>query len=347
MISLCMIVKNEIKYIEQCLEAVKPFVDEIIIADTGSTDGTLDILNKYDCKVYDFEWCDDYSKARNFSISKASNNWVLILDADELITDFNKEMVNKILKSNNGQTMGLIKIRSFVGTVANISVDYIPRFFNKKFFNYYRDIHEVPVAKFNFNPINVETGIVIDHFGYLNSTREEKSKNENYLIKLQKSLQKNYDPYIVYQLTSTYQSMKMFEEAILEADKLLSDKSIQNELYFIDTIIIKTKALLAMKKYEEALSMQQYYSKCQHNDSYLLTMGFVFLESGNIATAKDIFLVLSTKKEVSINRILVIFNLAEIYYMQENYKDALYWYEIIKKIDGVDEKIVLCKSKLA
>ncbi len=68
MLSLCMIVKNEIKFIEQCLKKVQNYVDEIIIVDSGSTDGTLEILEKFNCKVYDFTWCDDYSKARNYSL---------------------------------------------------------------------------------------------------------------------------------------------------------------------------------------------------------------------------------------------------------------------------------------
>ena len=66
-LSVCMIVKNEEAVLGRCLDCVRQFADEIIIVDTGSTDTTKEIANKYTDKVFDFEWCDDFSKARNFS----------------------------------------------------------------------------------------------------------------------------------------------------------------------------------------------------------------------------------------------------------------------------------------
>ncbi|MDE5995713.1 MAG: glycosyltransferase family 2 protein, partial [Eubacterium sp.] len=88
-ISLCMIVKNEEKVLARCLESIKNAVDEIIIADTGSTDNTKEIAKKYTDKIYDFEWVDDFSKARNFSFSKASKDYIMWLDADDIISKEN------------------------------------------------------------------------------------------------------------------------------------------------------------------------------------------------------------------------------------------------------------------
>ena len=76
-ISLCMIVKNEEDVIERCLSSAKDVIDEIIIVDTGSTDSTKSIAQKYTDKVYDFKWCDDFSKARNFSFSKATMDYCM------------------------------------------------------------------------------------------------------------------------------------------------------------------------------------------------------------------------------------------------------------------------------
>lgn len=87
-VSLCMIVKNEEDVIERCLNSIKDAVDEIIIVDTGSTDSTIEKVNKIEkVKVYHFKWVDDFAKARNYSFSKATMDYILWLDADDVVLD--------------------------------------------------------------------------------------------------------------------------------------------------------------------------------------------------------------------------------------------------------------------
>ena len=86
-VSLCMIVRDEEKYLGQALTSLKPLVDEMIVVDTGSKDRTIEIAKAHGAKIFDFAWVDDFSAARNFSISKASGKWLLTLDADEAIAD--------------------------------------------------------------------------------------------------------------------------------------------------------------------------------------------------------------------------------------------------------------------
>lgn len=82
-----MIVKNEEEVLARCLDGVKAFADEIIIADTGSEDSTVAIAEKYTDKIFSFDWCDDFSAARNFSFSKATCDLVMWLDADDVVED--------------------------------------------------------------------------------------------------------------------------------------------------------------------------------------------------------------------------------------------------------------------
>lgn len=84
-VSLCMIVKNEEDVLGRCLESVKGLVEEIIIVDTGSTDQTKSIARQYTEKIYDFAWCDDFSAARNESFAKATKDYIIWLDADDLL----------------------------------------------------------------------------------------------------------------------------------------------------------------------------------------------------------------------------------------------------------------------
>src|SRR6187399_2554271 len=84
-ISLCMIVKNEEDWIENALDSVRSVVDEIIIADTGSTDRTIELAGRFSPKVLHFKWTDSFADARNFTLAEARHPWILVLDADECI----------------------------------------------------------------------------------------------------------------------------------------------------------------------------------------------------------------------------------------------------------------------
>ncbi|MEP0870528.1 glycosyltransferase family 2 protein [Trichocoleus desertorum AS-A10] len=83
LLSLCMIVKNEQQNLPRCLNSVRSHVDEMIVVDTGSEDGTIAIAQQYGAQIQHFQWCDDFAAARNFAIAQASGQWILMLDADE------------------------------------------------------------------------------------------------------------------------------------------------------------------------------------------------------------------------------------------------------------------------
>ena len=86
-----MIIKNEEDVLERALQSVQDVVDEIIIVDTGSSDSSKTIAQKYTEHVYDFLWCDDFAKARNFSFSKATQDYCMWLDADDVLLEKDKQ----------------------------------------------------------------------------------------------------------------------------------------------------------------------------------------------------------------------------------------------------------------
>ncbi|NTW58570.1 MAG: glycosyltransferase [Nitrospirae bacterium] len=96
-LSVCMIVKNEELHIAKCLMSVKPVVDEMIVVDTGSTDRTKDIARAFGAKVYDVPWTGDFSEARNLSLAKAAGDWILILDADEVIAERDHAALRRLM----------------------------------------------------------------------------------------------------------------------------------------------------------------------------------------------------------------------------------------------------------
>ena len=118
-ISLCMIVKNEEKYIGNCLKSIHDLVDEIIIVDTGSTDKTKEICKLFTDKIYDFEWVNDFSKARNYSFSHATSDYIMWLDADDILKEEDR-----------------IKLKKLKENLENINEDFISMIYNYSFDKY-------------------------------------------------------------------------------------------------------------------------------------------------------------------------------------------------------------------
>lgn len=98
-VSLCMIVKNEEANLGRCLESVKGLVDEINILDTGSTDRTKEIAQKYTDRIFDFHWIDDFSAARNASFSKATKDYILWLDADDILREQDQKLFDSLKRN--------------------------------------------------------------------------------------------------------------------------------------------------------------------------------------------------------------------------------------------------------
>lgn len=100
-VSLCMIVRNEERYLARCLMSAKQFVDEMIVVDTGSDDRTSDIARAFGAQVFPFPWGDDFSSARNFAMAKASGDWIFVLDGDEILAARDIPALQKLTRRND------------------------------------------------------------------------------------------------------------------------------------------------------------------------------------------------------------------------------------------------------
>lgn len=161
-LSLCMIVKNESETLSRCLESVKSAMDEIIIVDTGSSDDTKKIALEFTDKVYDFMWIDDFSAARNYSFSKATGDYIIWLDADDVIDKKNIDAIIE-LKNNIPTDVNAIYMRYDVAFDEN----------DKPTFSYFRErmvkraakpiwiepIHEI----ISVNGKNIYSEITVQH----------------------------------------------------------------------------------------------------------------------------------------------------------------------------------------
>ncbi|MGN1061484.1 MAG: glycosyltransferase family 2 protein, partial [Candidatus Coproplasma sp.] len=106
-----MIVRDEELTLQRALESILPVADEIIVVDTGSADNSVDIAKRYTDKVYFFKWIDDFSAARNYSFERAGCDFIMWLDADDVVTEENAEIINS-LKNDGGFDVAFLKYAS-------------------------------------------------------------------------------------------------------------------------------------------------------------------------------------------------------------------------------------------
>lgn len=199
-----MIVKNEEKYIQRCLNSVKGIVDEIVIVDTGSTDNTIGIVSKYPgVKLFHFNWCDDFSSARNHSIVKATGDYILVLDADEYLIngeryDFERVMYEKSI----GRI--LIESRFKKENQEYRSEAYVSRFFPKNV-RYVGAIHEQLESDRPRLKINAK----VNHDGYY----EVKKSSRNIPLLIKEVKKKPNDPYTLFQLGKELRISERYRES--------------------------------------------------------------------------------------------------------------------------------------
>lgn len=162
-ISLCMIVKNEEKVLDRCLESLAPHMDEIIIVDTGSQDGTKKIAGKYTDKIYDFTWTGDFSEARNFAASKAVMDYIYTADADEYLEKEDRkklEDLKKVLLPEVEIVQMLYCTPLKDGTVYNFEKEYRPKLYKRvREFVWIDPIHET----LRLDPVVYDSDIEVQH----------------------------------------------------------------------------------------------------------------------------------------------------------------------------------------
>lgn len=220
-LSVCLLIRNEEKYLFRCLSSVKNVADEIIVVDTGSTDNSLEIAGRFTGHIYTFEWCDDFSAARNFALEKASGEWVLVLDGDEeLDADSEKSLRNKI--DNGGAEAYLIKVINYYenGNELLSAPDVILRLFrNNKEYRYTGIIHEQVINSIlSYNPeakIEIAEDICIFHYGYMKEPLESKEKLKRNMGLLLKAAAGDPDNILNrYHLGIEYYRAREFEKAL-------------------------------------------------------------------------------------------------------------------------------------
>lgn len=162
-ISVCMIVKNEQNVLKRCLDSLNGIYEELIIVDTGSTDNTKHIAEQYTNKIYDFQWINDFSAARNFAFSLCTQQYIYSVDADEVLDEQNRQKL-LLLKQNILPEIEIVQMyyvnANNENSVYNFQKELRPKLFKRlRKFDWIDPIHE----RIRLEPIIYNSDIEILH----------------------------------------------------------------------------------------------------------------------------------------------------------------------------------------
>lgn len=273
-LSLCMIVKNEESTLEKCLNSAKACCDEIIIVDTGSTDNTKNIALKFTDKVFDFEWVQDFSKARNFSFDKATKDYILWLDGDDFLSKESVKEINKWKKSDDDSDVMMCRyVNTFDEELNPIFQFYRERIVkNSQLLRWHDAVHEVivPVGKVTKNE-----KIAVYHN---KKERADGDRNLNIYLKLLQEGEK-FNPRQQFYYARELYFNKKIPQAIHELSRFLSDDKgwVENK---IEACLDLAKCYEINNEYANALTAL--YGSFVYDDP----RGEVLYEIGNVFCLK-------------------------------------------------------------
>lgn len=340
-ISICMIAKNEEKYIGECLRRLSAYNWEIVVADTGSTDRTAEIALQYTPKVFHFEWINDFSAARNYAVSKASNDHILVVDCDEYLekNETTDRLIQQLTQKHTPLQVGLVNLLNPASvSEATASADqrgndliheHIARFFNRNFVHYEGSIHEQLTAINGAELEFIQLPLTFYHYGY--STLDiKKHKASRNITLLEKELSSNGpDPYIYFQLGQSYFGMSEYAQALPYFDKALGMDVNEKEAYVQTLIESYGYCLLYLKQYQKALELEGVYSIFSRQADFVFLMGLIYMNNGMFEKAIEEFLHATKIPAYSVdgvNSYKAYYNIGVIYECAGDVEKAMKYY---------------------
>lgn len=263
-LSLCMIVKNEAATLSRCLQSVVDIVDEIIVVDTGSTDTTIEIAESFQAKVYSYEWCNNFAAARNYGLQYATSDWILVLDADEVLVP---EIIPKLQGSMQQDNMlAVTLLRHEVGAQQS-PYSLLSRLFrHHSHIQFARPYHELiddsVLALQTQNPrwqVGYLPEVAIEHFGYQADAIATRNKHQRASEMMAAALAKDpNDAYLCSKLGALYVEIGQVQAGLNLLQKGLElqplEASIRYELHYHlgHTYSQQGQAFLALQHYQQA-----------------------------------------------------------------------------------------------
>ena len=363
-LSVCMIVKNEERFLGQCLASVKDIADELIVIDTGFTDRTVEIAREHGAQVGHFEWCNDFAAARNASIAPATGDWILFLDADEELSPAEKQTLPALLDSDNVALISLPLINAHQG---QISKCILPRLFrNIPAIQFEGCVHEgVYSALLKLSKEwQTETSVgemLILHHGYTAEIITERNKvKRNYELLLKALEESPNEPSIYMHLGLELRRMDRLAESFDAYAKALNLTETQPNQIITDEVreVLLTQYsgfLLADNQYEKVLEVltSDLASRQPLTPGQLLVRGraLIHLRQPKYAL-KDVQEAYSRREESTLSpsainpqSLALEAMMAEVFFVNQRYAEAIEYFETVLKSDSLELRTVLAYSE--
>jgi len=331
-VSVCIIAKNEENNIGKCLQKLSPYGFEIIVVDTGSTDSTKEIAANFASKVLDFEWINDFSAARNFAASQASNHWILSLDCDEYITHLNLPELLTLIRQYP-RYAGLLEIENAMlsGDGKGIYTTRLVRLYSRKYYHFTGTIHEQVTPLKPRELISFDIPLKVFHTGYVGTPEKIQQKNQRNIGLLMAALDKTpEDAYLYFQLGQSYVLGDDYEEACQWFAKGLSF-DLDPTLEYVQTMVVSYgQSLLRTDRNGQALEFVGIYDSFSGLTDFVYLMGRIYLANHQPVKALGEFLKAITMpegKQQGVNSFLPCYHIALIYDGMDNMDIAVMYYK--------------------
>ena len=282
-LSLCMIVKNEERFLTDCLESVKDCVDEMILVDTGSSDNTVKIAESFGAKVYHHPWENDFSKHRNQSIGYANGEWILWLDADEALEPGGSDIIRKVLESHSIDSLMVTMVCYFENRTRESWNNTIKIFRNGLGIHFEGAVHNQVVGYKNtqFCPVKIY------HFGYDVDQKTVWKKFERTSTLLLKAIEKDPSNFRHHHdLAVSYSSIQRHRAALdegLEAIKLYGqNKESDPNILWTYFVVATSYYNLGLLDEARAVAEKAVGISPEHFDSYYVLASFYSAQKNRI-----------------------------------------------------------------
>jgi glycosyltransferase involved in cell wall biosynthesis len=301
-LSLCLIVRDEERVLEECLASATHWFDEIIVVDTGSTDRTVAIAQQFGARVFHFPWCDDFSAARNESLRHARGDWIFWMDADDTLPAHCGAQLRDLIWRAEDRVTGFIAqvhIPAAPGEVGFTIVDHVKLFRNLPGLRFEGRIHEQILEPLHRMGGRIERSAVhVVHSGYDYSPAGQQKKRARDLTILEKDLaERPNHPFVLFNIGMTAYHLKEFPKAIEALEACLARSRPQ------ESTVRKVYAMLAgchLERKEIAAAVQRIEQGLELyplDPELLFRAGVIFREAGDLARASQSYLTLLSRRE--------------------------------------------------